>query len=193
MTVAGVLLAAGTSSRFGGADKLLSTLHGSPLVSYAANALRTYQPDVRIAVVRSNPVAALLTDFDCVQAPEDEPLQADSLRAGVSRAMRLGANQIIVVLGDMPFVTASLLAEVAGLCTETRPSASSDGDRIMPPACFPKALFPKLLNLKGDHGAAVLVQGLPKTALARFSARDLLDVDTTDALEELHGGAGCQR
>ena len=35
-SVGGVLLAAGTSSRFGDANKLLADLHGAPLVRHAA-------------------------------------------------------------------------------------------------------------------------------------------------------------
>lgn len=177
MTTAGVLLAAGHSHRFGPGDKLLAPLRGQPLVGYAAAALRDLGPDLLIAVARSDAVADALDGFEIVRPPEGQGGQADSLRAGIARARDLGATRAIVVLGDMPFVTADLLRRIADSATAHRPSAATDGTRAMPPACFPAAVFPRLLRLRGDRGAAALLRDLPPEALVPAPASALRDID----------------
>ena len=181
MTRAGVLLAAGGSRRFGTGDKLLAPLGDKPLVAHAADALRASDLDTRIAVVRSKEVAALLTGFETVTPDEADPKQSDSLRAGVLKARDLGATQITVVLGDMPFVTAAMIDAVTHACTATRPAAAWDGTRPIPPVCFPDIFFDDLLALQGDRGAAAL---LSDAVFVSASGLALHDVDTREALTE---------
>ncbi|MEM9900977.1 MAG: nucleotidyltransferase family protein [Pseudomonadota bacterium] len=182
MTTAGVLLAAGRSRRFGAEDKLLAPLKGRPLVAHAVAALRAVKPEVLIGVTRSAAVSRLLAGFEIVAPLEDAPEQADSLRAGLSCAWACGAKRVLVVLGDMPFVTPALLADVLARCEETRPSAATDGFRPMPPACFPEAFFPEVLALRGDRGAARLLRNLPCEALVHVPPRTLHDIDTVAGL-----------
>ncbi|MEM8581827.1 MAG: nucleotidyltransferase family protein [Pseudomonadota bacterium] len=178
MTLAGILLGAGASRRFGKKDKLLEPLRGKPLVTHAASALRDFAPDHLIGVARSASVIDQLRDFDIVSPNEDDPAQSDSLRAGVARAQDLGASRVLIVLGDMPFITLDLLREVVARSTDTRPSAATDKACALPPACFPAASFPDLMALRGDRGAAALLQDLPETHLVPVSSRLLKDIDT---------------
>ncbi|MFN3225604.1 MAG: NTP transferase domain-containing protein [Hyphomicrobiales bacterium] len=182
MTVAGVLLAAGSSRRFGATDKLLAMLQGRPLVTHAAQAMCAFDPDVLIAVTTSPEVAALLPDFEIAAPPEEAPEQSDSLRAGISLAESRGATRIVIALADMPFVTADLLQKVAGRCTATRASAATDGQRTTPPACFPQSCFSDLRDLRGDRGAAALLRDLPPSALVDVPPETLRDIDTPDLL-----------
>lgn len=186
MTLAAVLLAAGASRRFGTQNKLLADLRGAPLVSYAATSLRGAKPDFLIAVVRSDAVAAYLGGYQIVFPQMSDPAQGDSLKAGVARAESLGADRIMVTLGDMPFVSAELIADVAALCTDGRPSATTDGTKNLPPACFPASCFPALLALRGDRGAGNLVRDLPPYALIRASPDQVQDIDTPEALTALN-------
>lgn len=183
MTTAGVLLAAGSSRRFGDADKLIAPLAGHPLVSHAARALSAVEPEILIAVTRTYQVAALLDGFDVVRLDNTKPAQADSLRAGVARAIVLGATRAVVVLGDMPFVTPALIDMVISRSTGTTPAAATDGKRPMPPACFPAACFSKLMAQSGDHGAADLIKALPPSALVAAPSLALRDIDTPAALD----------
>lgn len=182
MKTAGVLLAAGASRRFGAADKLLAPLNGRPLISYAARALVAAKPDVLIAISRNADVDTMLAGFDIMKPPENDPKQSDSLRAGIARAQALGARRSIVVLGDMPFVTPGLIENVMSRSTPTTPAAATDGQRRMPPACFPAACFADLLAQTGDRGAAAVLQALPQSALVTAEHGELLDIDTPDAL-----------
>jgi molybdenum cofactor cytidylyltransferase len=190
MTIAGVLLAAGSSRRFGSDDKLLAMLKGRPLVTHAAQAMRAFAPDVLIAVTTSTEVANLLSDFEIATPPEEAPVQSDSLRASVSLAQSRGATQILIALGDMPFVTADLLQRVAERCTVAQASAATDGRRIMPPACFPQSKFTDLRNVSGDRGAAALLKNLPPSALVKALPETLRDIDTPELLQAAQTDAG---
>ena len=183
MITAGVLLAAGASRRFGAADKLLALLHGQPLVTHAARALAAAKPDVLIAATRSEDVALLLDGFEIVHPPEDHPEHSDSLRRGIERAKASGADRAVVVLGDMPFVTPALITDVIAKTTAQTPGAATDGQRPMPPACFPAACFEDLMQQTGDRGAAQLLKELPPSALVQASNQTLRDIDTPAALD----------
>jgi CTP:molybdopterin cytidylyltransferase MocA len=182
MSTAAVLLAAGASRRFGPQNKLLTPFHGKPLITYAAEALRSLTPDFLIGVTKSESIAELLDGFEIAVPTEPDLGQANSLRAGISVARVRGASKVLVVLGDMPFVDTIMLQQIVALCTYAWPSAASDGVRSMPPACFPAPLFPELMNLQGDCGAATLLQNIPENYIFKAPKRKLYDIDTPRCL-----------
>ena len=182
MSIAGVLLAAGASRRYGSENKLLSMLHGQPLVCHAAQALRESEASVLIAVAHAPEVAPHLHGFDRVSPGIPNPEQSDSLRAGVTRALELGATQLVVTLADMPFVTADLINQVIAATTQDSPAAMTDGQRPLPPAGFPAQFFDALLALKGDRGAGQILSKSAQTALIAGSPEMLHDVDTPEAM-----------
>jgi len=175
MTTAAVILAAGRSSRFGAADKLLAPLQGRPLASYAAAALMSAPVELRAAVC-GDAVAPLMAGMTLLSAPPGSG-QADSLRAAVDWAGREGASRLLVLLADMPFVTADDLTEVLERAG-TGMAAATDGARRMPPACFPATAFPALAQLDGDAGARPLLAGLDPGRLVHLPATHLRDIDT---------------
>ena len=181
----GLVLAAGRSSRFGAADKLLADLGGKPLAAHAADAMRAVALDHRLAVVADRAVGALFGGFEVLTVTASEAPQSRSLALGARRAKALGADRLLVALSDMPLVDAGLLASVLARCTDARPSAATDGARISPPACFPADRLDPLARLEGDRGAAALLGDLPGSALARARPPMLGDVDTRDDLARL--------
>ncbi|GAB5512107.1 MAG: nucleotidyltransferase family protein [Hyphomicrobiales bacterium] len=185
--IAGILLAAGASRRFGIEDKLLAEFAGAPLVTHAAGTLRKLDPDILIAVTRSPEVAAALPGYTVVAPSKNETLQADSLRAGILEAQRRQASHALVMLGDMPFVEESHLKQLLNRCTEIGASATTDGKRKTPPACFSRALFPRLLQLNGDKGAASMLRELPEDAFVAECGGKLIDVDTPTDLDLVNG------
>lgn len=185
MTSAGLLLAAGASRRFGPENKLLADLWGCPLVCHAADALRSAGCNPLIAVTRSAEVTAVLEGYDIVRPVEADPVQADSLRAGIARARDLGAECVLVMLADMPLVTPAHLARLLDRWDPDTRVATTDGTRRMSPACFPARDFPALLALDGDRGAQTLLRDLPPEALVRADPGMLIDVDTPEVLVRL--------
>lgn len=192
MKLAGILLAAGRSERFGARDKLMADYRGAPLVSHAASALRGVSPDFLIAVTGSHCVAAVLSGFDSVSPSGRDKGLSDSLRAGISYAHQQGATRALVVLGDMPLVTTDLVREVVLSCSSTAGSATTDGTRRMPPACFPERHFPELTSLSGDQGAKHLLSSIPDRNLVTAPPDVLQDVDTHADLERLADRSTCQ-
>lgn len=177
----GIVIAAGSSRRFGVKDKLLAAANGHPLAAWAAAAMRQAPVEKRVAVAIDPAVAALFGGFEVVP-PDEGGQQADSLRAGFTVAQALGAKRVVVALADMPAVTAGDIAAILSAQSGDDPSAAWDGRRALPPAAFPAAWFPLLRSLQGDRGAGALLlraQGLTRVPLIRAH---LIDIDTPEDL-----------
>jgi molybdenum cofactor cytidylyltransferase len=188
MITVGVLLAAGRSSRFGNADKLLAAYLGRTLVSHAADAMRAARLDHRVAVVSSHDVAAELDGFQHVSPYDRKSSLSASIKAGILCAEGYGADRVVIALGDMPFVTPGHLSSLVTKCSGDTPSATTDGMRSMAPACFPGRFFPFLASLDGDAGARKLLQDIPAEFTVAANAEALIDMDTPWDLCNRSGG-----
>ena len=159
-SVSAVLLAAGSSSRMRGADKLMEVVDGAPLIRRAAEALLAAKVDEVVAVLRPEDDArrAALAGLGCRFV--DNPLAAEgmgaSIRAGMTE-IAAGADAALIALADMPDITASdidrlIAAFDAGEGREIVRAATADG---MPgnPVLFGKRFFEPLRALEGDEGA----------------------------------------
>jgi molybdenum cofactor cytidylyltransferase len=112
--IVGILLAAGSASRFGG-DKLQYRLpDGTPMGVAAAISLRPACAHV-VAVLRPNDgdLALMLIDAGCgiIFCPEFEKGMGQSLATGIRETAE--ASSWVVALGDMPFIHASTHQVVA--------------------------------------------------------------------------------
>ena len=160
MDIAGVLLAAGSASRFG-SDKLSHPLpDGTPIAVAAARTLKAALPR-SIAVVRSaqSPLAALLAReglsvVECADASEG---MGRSLAAGV-RASADAAGWI-VALADMPFVGQDTITRLAAELGRGAVIATPVKDGVRGnPVGFSAALRARLEAFRGDAGARSLLQ-----------------------------------
>lgn len=107
-----LLLAAGSSRRFGRGDKLLATLHGRPLIAHAIeNALSSGAGRLIVVIPsrggRLGRRIAAITRGRCaiVVARDHERGMGSSLAAGLA-ALRPIEREVLVFLGDMPFAFA---------------------------------------------------------------------------------------
>lgn len=185
--IAVILLAAGTSQRFGADDKLLAPLAGEPLVLHAARHIALLAPRRRIAVCRDDhgALARLLAahGFEIVVNPHPEHGLSRSLSCGIAEAARGPDVAAMVCLADMPFVgTGHLRKLIARFDGAAAPVvASTDGDVAMPPALFARALFETLRSGEGDRGGKAL---LADAALVPAPAGELADIDRPGDLPE---------
>jgi len=180
--VAGILLAAGRGTRFGG-PKLLSPLaDGTPLGVVAARHLLVALPD-SLAVVRSDDdilsarlSAAGMRLIACEQADQGMGV---SLSAGVAASH--DAQGWVIALADMPFIRPETIKSVVALLQDGAPLAAPSHDgRRGHPVGFGHAFRDELLALRGDQGARDLLKR-HASRLVLLTVDDpgiLADVDT---------------
>ena len=193
MRVVGILLAAGSSRRFGG-EKLLAPWRGRPLHEHALEALLASPAVVETIVVVQPRFAVPPARPRCrfIVNPEHEEGMGASLRMGV-RAAPAGVDAYLVALADMPGITPALIASLAAC-------HAAAGKAIVVPVCGGRrghpvmlgaALRETLLAVTGDVGAREIIRAHPEW-VAEFETQDesvLFDVDRPADLVAGEGGA----
>jgi molybdenum cofactor cytidylyltransferase len=153
--IVGLLLAAGSATRFG-SDKLLHPLpHGVPIAVQAARHLKNEVATV-FAVVRNDAAAlkALLEAEGCevVICPDADQGMGASLACAVRAAGK--ADGYLVALADMPFVRPTSIAAVRdAIASGAALAAPYFRARRGHPVGFSGVFFPDLIRLHGDEGA----------------------------------------
>jgi molybdenum cofactor cytidylyltransferase len=182
LNVVGLLLAAGSATRFG-SDKLRHNLpHG---VSIAVQAARHLRPRVSklIAVVKpgADELASHLEAEGCEVIVCENA--AEGMGASLACAARAAgeADAYLVALGDMPFVRPSSIAAVrAALESGAVLAAPYFHARRGHPVGIGRRFYPELLRLEGDQGAKQLIAANEKI-LVKVPVGDpgvVRDIDT---------------
>lgn len=186
MNIVGLLLAAGSASRFG-SDKLRHALpHGVPIAIQAARHLRS-QIEIVFAVVRpdSEELSEALKNEGCEVVVCENA--AEGMGASLACAARAAghADGYLVALGDMPFVRPSSIAAVRdALAGGAALAAPYFRARRGHPVGISEKFHGDLLLLKGDEGARHLISSHEKT-LVKIPVGDpgvIRDIDTPDDL-----------
>jgi molybdenum cofactor cytidylyltransferase len=158
--ITGILLAAGSGTRFGG-DKLLHPLEdGVAIAAHAARNLLAVTPDV-VAVVRWGdfPLYELLEQEGCqvTMFKDAASGMGASLAHGIAQAR--GADGWVVALADMPRVSPETIrAVVAALEEGALIAAPARKGGRGHPVGFAASLRDELLALSGDQGARAVVE-----------------------------------
>jgi molybdenum cofactor cytidylyltransferase len=159
LKIVGLLLAAGSATRFG-SDKLRHELpHGVSIAVQAARHLKMEIPEV-IAVVR--PGAVDLTDALKKEGCRVVVCENAAEGMGASLACAAGeareADGYIVALGDMPFVRRTTIAAVRdALGAGAALAAPYFRSRRGHPVALSGAFYRELSALRGDEGAKKLL------------------------------------
>ena len=198
-TVVGVLLAAGGSTRFGDANKLLAELDGEPLVRHAARTLVNTDLSKVVVVLGcdSNAIREAVCDLSddggeksvvpmsFVTNPDYGRGLSTSVRAGVA-AVDAGADAVVFLPGDMPAVdpaTVDLLIDAYRGGFADAIAASDDGRRGNP-VLFGDRHFPALREIRGDVGGKPVLLDAHRGAVIETDDPGVVrDVDTRDDLE----------
>ena len=192
ITVAAVLLAAGTSSRMGGGNKhkLLAEFDGIPLVVRTASAALASRAAGVIAVTghgRDDIETALAKlPLHLCHNPAYRSGISGSLACGVSEAIERKADGVLVLLADMPNVSSSdINALIDAFVTAKGLSvvrATGTGKRGNP-VIIPRKLYSEILALQGDVGAKHVVESPGLDVIdVDIGLSAHLDVDTPEAL-----------
>jgi len=190
--VAAVLLAAGSSTRFSGGNKLLAEVAGRPLIAWTVAAFLASRADQVIVVTGPEPhaIASALSGMPVrfVENPDHLSGMGGSIAVGVA-ALSGDSSGVLICPGDMPGVTAELIDRLIAVFEEkgcdriVRP-VLPDG-RPGHPVLWPRRFFPRLAQLTGPEGGRVLLRELAGDIdlLPCGDPAAALDIDTAEDLE----------
>ncbi len=189
-SIAALVLAAGRSSRMGGANKLLAAIGGRPLVRIVVEETLASRarPVIVVTGHQRERVEAALAGLPVafVHNPSFADGLGTSLKAGIA-ALPAAADGVVVCLGDMPQVDAALIDRLIGALDPDKGALiavpSIDGQRGNP-VVWSSRFFPDLMAVEGDIGARHLIgrysEAVVEVPLTGNAA--LTDVDTPEAL-----------
>jgi molybdenum cofactor cytidylyltransferase len=173
-----------------GRNKLLLELGGETLVRRAVRqaAEAGLAPVVVVLGHEAERVQAELRGLPCqpVVNPEHARGAGASLRVGVREVGDVAA--LVLILADMPFVTAPMLTSLLARYREggTQLVMSRYGEVEAPPHLFDRALFAELLSGADERCAKpVMRRHFAEAAVAAWPATALQDVDVASDYEQV--------
>ncbi|MGZ5822597.1 MAG: nucleotidyltransferase family protein [Hyphomicrobium sp.] len=184
--VAAVLLAAGASTRFGTANKLVAEINGLPLVRAVADAVLDAGVAELVVVTGSEPgpIERALDGLSIrfIHNARWQDGMGSSIAAGVA-ALRDRVDAGFIVPGDMPLLTVGLLRSLITAFERHSGApivytATPDGAQRNP-VLWPSRLFPELRALSGPAGAKALLRPLLAESVAvACDPVIFIDIDT---------------
>jgi len=195
--IAGIILAAGMSTRFGG-NKLVAELDRVPIIRRVAETALASGLQRIVAVLghEHSAVRSALGDL-----PGDERLemvinegyrqgQSSSVIAGL-RALEADFSAAMYLMGDQPRLSAGIIDGLidAFQNSEKNICYPSFQNRRRNPVIFGERFYADILALTGDTGARAIIDANPEDALAVAFEKEhpFLDVDEAGDLNLLHG------
>jgi molybdenum cofactor cytidylyltransferase len=194
--IAAIVLAAGRSTRMGAANKLLADIGGKPMVRRAVEAAlgSAASPVLVVTGHQEADVRAALAGLEVsfVQNPHYAVGLSSSLKVGI-RATAKSADGVLVLLGDMPQITAAHLDRLIAAFASDKGSAiivPTHAGKRGNPVLWPRDIFGGMLQLEGDAGAKRLLAAHASRVHEVGLGTDAIfaDVDTPEALKQLLGG-----
>jgi len=185
LPVGAVVLAAGSSTRMAGSDKLLLEFDGRPMIKSVIEAASDGGCHQILVVYSSNEVMqAVGRDAELIHNPRASTGMASSLQVGL-RALRSDMEAALVLLGDQPMVGSRTVAALLRAWRQegSRPAVAvsgGEGGIWAPPVVLARELWDQLMTLKGDAGARQVLDHRPELVDTVPSLDRLDDVDTPE-------------
>jgi molybdenum cofactor cytidylyltransferase len=178
LPVGAIVLAAGSSSRMSGPQKLLLEFEGRPMVRHAVESASDGGCQQVVVVYSAREVKAAVGDAaEVVHNPDAQTGMASSLKVGL-RALRPEIEAAAVLLGDQPLVGSRTISALlrAWRREGSRPavavSKKRDTDESSasprpdahwsPPIVLAREMWDDLYALEGDAGARQILDGHPE-------------------------------
>jgi molybdenum cofactor cytidylyltransferase len=188
--IAGIVLAAGLSSRMG-RNKMLVELDGRSVVRRAVETAIAagLSPILVVMGHEHERVEAELEGLACLKVINPDYAQGmnTSLRAGIA-AVPGDCAAALLMLADMPLVDARMLGDLcAAFRSEQAPLVVSTYDQVVaPPIVYGRALFAELLALRAEDCGKRVVKAHRDEALElAWPASALTDLDHPGDLDRV--------
>jgi CTP:molybdopterin cytidylyltransferase MocA len=182
-SVAAVILAAGTSRRFG-SPKQLAVVEGRSLIEHVMGAAMTagLEPVVVVVPVWLSPPGALDAEAaQWVRNPFPERGMSHSLRLGLG-ALGPRTSAALILLGDQPGMQAATMTAVVG-ARGSRPIVAASAEGVLaPPVLIERSHFHLAFGLSGDVGLRELLRENPDLVTTVTVPAHAVDVDTPEDL-----------
>ncbi len=190
--VAGIVLAAGGSTRLGQPKQLLPW-QGEPIVRHVAKTglAAGLQPVIVVTGAAASAVEEALVDLpiQIVRNPDWEAGQSTSVKVGLQR-VPAESGAVVFLLADQPRVSKELLSSLVELhATTFAPLVAPEvqGQRGNP-VLFDRQTFPALFALEGDVGGRPLFSRFKAARLPWHDSSILLDIDSPEDYQQLLEG-----
>ena len=193
MKIAGLILAAGGSSRMGDENKLMMPFQGKPMLNHVVNASLNSNLTQTFVVVghQSSEIKNLVQsdDIQCVENEQWETGMASSIVAGISQLKQF--DGFLILLGDMPLVTPELINEIIFHGSADKIVIPIKDGLHGNPVFFGSKFRDELLTLYGDSGAKKVIQNnLSSMIKIKIQSNTIFkDYDTKESLESVAGVA----
>jgi molybdenum cofactor cytidylyltransferase len=177
--IAGILLAAGLSTRFG-RQKLLQPYRGELLVRKTARCFLDAGLQPVVAVVSNDPAfgdALAGLPVTMVENPTPEDGISSSIAIGL-RALPETSSAALIGVADQPYLTVEAVEELLHAYSPGRIVVPRFGEHRGNPPVFDRRFFADLMQLRGDRGGQVVVNAHPEAVVEISLAEEIgADVD----------------
>ncbi len=196
--VAGIVLAAGLSRRFGG-NKLLAPVRGKAMIAWTVEGALASRLG-RVAIVLGHQREQVRAGLgDLLADARLEEVFNESYRQGQSGSVIAGLNAVrgehdaaMFLMGDQPLLEPGTIDALIAAHEQSATDICypSRGGHRRNPVIFTARFFPAILALTGDTGARALIDANPDAGTAvEFAEPDqFCDVDSIGDLKALVGG-----
>jgi molybdenum cofactor cytidylyltransferase len=184
--VLALMLAAGRGTRFGSDKRLARLPDGRSLLAASVEQALQVFAQVHVVLRVDDDAQALGLADACriIRCSDADQGMGHSLTAGMRALAGQDAEAIAVLLGDMPWVAADSLRQLASQAAAERIVYPLHGGQRGHPVLFGREFWPQVQGLRGDEGARALLQTNPDAChgIVVDDPGVLRDVDRPEAL-----------
>ncbi len=161
MKIAGLILAAGGSSRMGDQNKLLQLIDGMPMVKKVVEScLHSNLSSIYVVLGHDSEWINNCISTEGINFVNNEDWRlgmASSINSGIG-AMNNDFDGAMILLGDMPYIETKLIDQMIELFQEYKIVVPVKNGRQGNPVLFSSTFFNDLQSIDGDKGAKRVIQ-----------------------------------
>lgn len=187
-----IILAAGSSSRFGSIKQLLHFNNKTLLQHVIDEAVDSgAEPVIVITGSNADEISKDIEhgNIEIIYNEKWKQGMASGIVAGIKKAITLNNDiaKIIIAVCDQPFVSSSIFKELYEQQEKTVKHivASSYADTIGTPALFTQKYFDALMSLQGEEGAKKILKANAEDVATIDFPQGAIDIDTQKDYDNL--------